>query len=131
VRQHAYPPPKPISYVGIDEGKAIGRCRKSAFGALIRYIERAIRASLVNGRLQLCGGDMTHSPICWRKRQWVPNLESTARYCDTRATYCMSHAHGTYVPSCMVEAANRAYVFRNNNKKMGSAYGVVESQKGR
>jgi hypothetical protein len=62
----------------------------------------------------------------------VPNLESIARYCDTRTTLCMTRAHGTYVPPCMVEAANCAYLDVNNkNKKMGSAYGVVEPNEGR
>lgn len=61
----------------------------------------------------------------------MPNSESIARYCDTRTTLCMSRAHGTYVPRCMVKAANCAYVRLNNkNKKMGSAYGVVEPNKG-
>jgi hypothetical protein len=62
----------------------------------------------------------------------VPNLESIARYYDTHTTLCMSLAHGTYVPPCMVEAANCTYVVVNNkNKKMGSAYGVVEPNEGR
>jgi len=62
----------------------------------------------------------------------VPNFESIARYCDTRATPCMSRTHGTYVSPCMVKAASRDYVPVNNkNKKIGSAYGVVEPNEGR
>lgn len=45
----------------------------------------------------------------------------------------MSHAHGAYVSPDVVSAASNAYVHGNNNndKKMGSAYGVVEPDKER
>jgi len=60
------------------------------------------------------------------------HFESNARNCDTRATLRMSHTHGAYVPPNVVSATSSAYVRgNNNNKKMGSAYGVVEPNKGR
>jgi hypothetical protein len=45
------------------------------------------------------------------------HLESNARNCDTRATLLMSHAHGTYVPSTVVNVANSIYLRINNKKR--------------
>jgi hypothetical protein len=62
------------------------------------------------------------------------HFESNARNCEARATICMSHAHGAYVPPDVVSVASNAYVHgnnNNNNKKIGGAYGVVEPNKGR
>src|SRR5215470_16407302 len=50
------------------------------------------------------------SSNCCRERQCAPDSESNARYCDTRTTLRMSHAHTTYVLSRMVEAASSTYV---------------------
>ena len=48
------------------------------------------RISILNGCLRVCGGDVARSSNCTRERQCVPNLESIARYCDTRTTLCMT-----------------------------------------
>jgi hypothetical protein len=87
------------------------------------------RPSFLNECLRLCGGDVARLLDCVRagstRRIW-----NQCTRCDRRTTFRMSHAHGTYVPACMVDAAHSAYVRINNNKKRKRLWSR-RTQKGR